>query len=376
MNARTLLLLVVAAGVVVGAAALVARSGSASAPAPASPVLFPDLKARAPGVRVLRVRGAEKSCAIRKADSGWVVESKDNYPADEKLVGEALRAVLDATVIQTKTSRPELYARLGVEGPDVPGSTSVLLTFEDAAGPAASLIVGKRQWGGGADAPAATTFVRREGEAASLHVKAELRADADPLSWIDRSVVDLRPERVQSATIVHGIPNGIVPPVTLSVSRQMAETGEFSLEPMPAGRALKDQFVLARVANALSGVTLEDVTPASGVDFESPDRVALTYRCFDGLVLEGRLVTREGKAWLRLAASYSPGQGQPAEPAEALSTEITKVNKALDGWAYELPEWKAASLRLKPEDLLAPEAPATPEPGSAPETPPSAPGSN
>ncbi|MCE7975123.1 MAG: DUF4340 domain-containing protein [Leptolyngbya sp. PLA1] len=366
MKARTLLMLVGAAVVVAGAAALLVRSGSAPAPAPPSAVLFPDLKARAAGINLLRVRGADASVVIRRSDSGWVVESKANYPADAKLVGDALRGVLDATVIETKTSKPELYPRLGVEGPDVPRSTSVLLTFEDPAGPAASLIVGKRQWGGGADGTAATTFVRRDGEATALHVKAELRADAAPLSWIDRTVVDLRPERVQSATISHGIPNGIVPPTTLSIRRDKSESGEFTLESMPAGRTLKDQFVLARVANALSGVTLEDVAPAGDVDFESPERVHFTYRCFDGLVLEGRLVTRGGKPWARLGASYLPGEGQPAEPGEALATEIARLNKSLSGWAYELPEWKAATLRLKPEDLLAPEASAQPEAGAAP----------
>ncbi|MCC6950292.1 MAG: DUF4340 domain-containing protein [Phycisphaerales bacterium] len=368
MKVGTLVMLVVAAGVVVSGAVLVVRSGAAPAPTPRTVLLFPDLKARAAGITALRVRGAEKSTVIRRAGSAWAVESKANYPADARLVSDALRSVLDATVIETKTSKPDLYSRLGVEGPDSPGSTSVLITFEDAAGVAASLIVGKRQWGGGADATAATTFVRREGEETSLHVKAELRADADPLSWIDRSVVDLRPERVRSATIVHGIPNGIVPPVAFAVSREKSEAGEFTLDPMPSGRSLKDQFVLTRVANALSGVTLDDVAPAAGVDFESPERVTVTYRCFDGLVIEGRLVTRDGNAWARFSASYSPAEGQPEAPPEVLGTEIARVNTALAGWAFQLPEWKAASLRLKPEDLLAPEATA-PGPAEAPPPP-------
>lgn len=368
MKAGTLVLLVVAAGVVVGAAALVARSGPAPAPNPGTVLLFPDLKARATGITALRVRGAEKSCVIRRAEFGWVVESKANYPADTKLVSDALRSVLDATVMETKTSKPELYPRLGVEGPDAPGSTSVLLTFEDAGGVAASLIVGKRQWGGGSDASAATTFVRREGEENSLQVKAELRADANPLSWIDRSVVDLRPERVKSATIVHGIPNGVVPPASFAVSREKADAGEFTLDPMPPGRSLKDQFVLTRIANALGGVTLDDVAPAAELDFESPERVTITYRCFDGLVIEGRLVTREGKAWARFNASYAPAEGQPEQAPEVLGAEIARMNKALAGWAFQLPEWKAASLRLKPEDLLAPEATA-PGPAEAPPSP-------
>lgn len=368
MKAGTLLVLAVAAGVLVGAAALVARSGSAPAPTPGAVPLFPHLKARAAGITTLRVRGTEMSSVIRRTESGWVVESKANYPADAKLVRDALRSVLDATVLETKTSKPDLYSRLGVEGPDAPGSTSVLITFEDAAGVAASLIVGKRQWGGGADATAATTFVRREGEETSLHVKAEFRADADPLSWIDRSVVDLRPERVRSATIVHGIPNGIVPPVAFAVSREKAEAGEFTLDPIPSGRSLKDQFVLTRVANALSGVTLDDVAPAADVNFESPERVTITYCCFDGLVIEGRLVTRDGQTWARFSASYVPPKGQPEAPPEALSAEIARMNTALAGWAFQLPEWKAASLRLKPEDLLAPEAP-TPSPVDAPLSP-------
>lgn len=368
MKAGTLVMLVVAAGVVVGAAALVVRSGAAPAPTPGAVLLYPDLKARAAGITLLRVRGAESSTVIRRAGSAWAVESKANYPADAKLVSDALRSVLDATVIETKTSRPELYSRLGVEGPDSPGSTSVLITFEDAAGVAASLIVGKRQWGGGADATAATTFVRREGEAASLHVKAELRADANPLTWVDRSVLDLRPERVKNATIAHGIPNGVVPPASFAVGREKADAGEFTLDPMPPGRRLKDQFVLTRIANALGGVTLDDVAPAAELDFESPERVTIAYRCFDGLVIEGRLVVRDGKAWARFNASYAAPEGQPEAPPEVLGAEIARMNKALAGWAFQLPEWKAANLRLMPEDLLAPEA-TPPGPAEAPPSP-------
>ena len=138
---------------------------------------------------------------------------------------------------------------------------------------------------------------------------------------------------------MHGIPNGIVPPVAFVISREKADTGEFTLDPMPPGRSLKDQFVLTRIANALGGVTLDDVAPAAELDFESPERVTITYRCFDGLVIEGRLVNAridrsfidaEGVRWV---IDYKTSRHEGGSLEEFLAAELSRYRPQLARYA-------------------------------------------
>jgi hypothetical protein len=392
MNARTLGILAGVTLVLAGAAVLVTRSGSGPPSTTQDAPLVPDLGPKADAVARIVLRKDKKDTVIEKREGGWVVASKGGYPAGKAQAPDAIRALLDARVVEVKTSRPDLYSKLGVEDPDGEGATSTLLTLQGAdGGPLASVIVGRKQWGQGPD-DGTTTYVRRAGEAQSLQIKGEIRADADPMLWVDRAFGEVPQARVKSVTIRHGIADGVVPPNVVAVARATPEDKDFVLEGMPQGRKKKDEFVLTRVAGALAGVSFEDVAPADTVDTAAADAVTAEFRCFDGLKVTARLVKKDGKAWGVFEASFEPPPEPPAEPppaptpestppatpeapaavpagpSEAVSKEIAELNGRWGGWVYQIPSWKADVLMSRLEDLLAPAEVTPTEP--APETPP------
>jgi hypothetical protein len=368
VNRKVLVVLAGVAGVlVVLAAVLTPRAGNA--PTGGDPTaLFPDLAARADAVSTLRIVKGAQSATLEKRGAEWVVTDKGGYPATAGSVRAAIRALIDASIIEPKTSKPEMYPRLGVEDPAGEGATSTLMELKDATGAVvAGVIIGKRQWGAGPAADEQSVYVRRAGEARSFQVKGELRADADPMMWIDRQVSDIGQDRVNAVTIRHGIPDGVVPPAVVRLTRAATEGREWVLEDKPADRPLKDEFVLTRVAGALAGLTLEDVGPAGSVDTSAADAVAAEFTGDDGVVVTLSSVMKDDKAWATLRASVAAGI-EDAAKREAAEKQAAGLNAKWEAWVYQVPKWKADVLRSKAEDLLG-AAPGLSSSGGVPVTP-------
>ena len=72
----------------------------------------------------------------------WVVVEKGNYPADEARMRRLLLGLADLTLVEPKTERPELFARLDLDDPS--NGKSTLVALQDRTGKTvAELIVGK-----------------------------------------------------------------------------------------------------------------------------------------------------------------------------------------------------------------------------------------
>lgn len=366
MKAGTAVAVCVAAAAAVGAAWYVATRERPAARAAAAAVL-PDLRARAGEIGRVAIRRGDKSVTLARRGTGWVVVEKGDYPADAERVRELVSGLADAKVAETKTSKPELYPRLGVEDPAGAAATGSLVTLTDEGGTAVvgALIIGKSEPMGSPDAAGETgTYVRRPTEAASLLARGVPRAEPDAMQWVGRGVAEIANERVRAVTVRD--PEG----PAVEISRATAAEQKFTLAGLPEGRTLKDEYVLTRLAWALASVTLDDVAPAGGVDMAGATVVEL--RGFDGLLVTARLVKKEGKWWATLAASF---EAPPAPPpvaitaaSEELAKEIADLNAKWGPWAYQLPEWKATAMAPKLDELLAP-APQPPAAPPAPATP-------
>lgn len=373
----------VAGIILVGGYSLVAQRQATTASVGAARGLFlSDFALVADQAASVTIRKNAADLVLTKQGDGWVLPSKGGYAADGARVRDGLRALADAQIIEAKTSKPELYSRLSVEDPDAPGSASTLVTVADAQGkPLASVIVGRRQLEAGASESEPRNFVRRQGEALSYLVGGEFRFEADAKEWMVRSVSDLKPERVRAVRAeLAGAP-------VAEISRPSANDTKYTLANQPEGRTLKDEFVLTRLANALAGVTFDDVAKAQEAGTDAPEAHVLKVSCFDGLLIEARGVKKPDAWWWSLHAGFEAPPTPPAdaspkaedgtqaggaptavtEPSDALKAEIERLNQAWNGWAFQLPTFKSTQMAPSLEDLLAPlpkvEAP-KPEAGS------------
>ena len=427
MNSKTLIIIAGTTLALVGLATLVNNKGSgssATANASSRERLFAGLSDKLTDVARVTIKKGSQEAVLVKAESGWTVENKSGYPAKFDVLRPIVAGVAEASIIEPKTSKPELYGKLEVEDPAQEGSKSVLVTLADGKGTTmASLIVGKQDFGGSNADPfnpppsdgKTKRFVRRVGETQSYLVEAELIPQPDALEFVDRSIVEIKNERVKSVVIMHPGENGAAGEV-VKISRASDQEKNFSLEGMPEGSKLKDEFAASRIAQSLSYVTLDDVKPASEFDWNDPKAVKGTFECFDGTSISFTMVEKDGKQWVKFAAAHAeapapaatpapaqapaaiPADGPAANgaadinaaapeakpapqptPAAAKPDEVSEAQRVIkesikkdaadlearfSKWAYAVAEFKSSQLKTKVADLI---AAATPEPSPAPQ---------
>jgi uncharacterized protein DUF4340 len=373
MSSRRLLTLgVLALVTLVAGLWLAGRQASTPSGGPQA-ALYPALKEQLNSVTAIRIftTGDNRAVELLRQDSGWTVSERAGYAADDGKVRKLLSGLTDARIYEEKTSKPENYASLGVEDIGAATAGSVRVELAGAAQPV-NLLVGKHGPG------AQSTYVRRAGEAQSWLINTSIDAQSSPADWLNTQILQVSADRVQSATVAtKGAKR-------YTAAKNTREDVNFSVADLPKGKSLSSPAAANGTASALSSLTLSDVQPASTFGTATPDDHA-TVRTFDGLVVDLDGWTRDGKHFVRLKTAFDPAQAErfkiaPVTPAEApkgegapekvadgkapqaeaatqaaapdVEEEAGKAAARLDGWVYEIPDYKYQSLFKPLEQLL------------------------
>jgi hypothetical protein len=313
--------------------------------------LFAD--ASAADVARVMIQQGEKKVDIAREGTGWVVASRDGYPALDDRVRELVRRVLDAEVAEEKTSNPELYARLGVEDPTQSGAKGTLVTLAKAdGGTLAALILGTRQEAANWDTDKAATFVRPVDSAKSYLVRTTFNAGLEPVDWMKREVLAFGSDRFWKVNITHTSGENV------SIDRA-TPTAEPSLVNKPADRELISPDKPRQVLEALASLSLDDVRKVEGLDFSQA--ATAVYTTYQGMSFTVRSVAADGKTWVNIAVAYDRSNAAPlvegaAAPTDetiaAISKEATDLHARLSPWAFQFPDWKVSNLRPLMADIL------------------------
>jgi hypothetical protein len=360
MTSRNALILSIAAVAVLAVALLLSGRDTTSDHAPAD-ALYPDLKKELTAVSAVRVFGASDTRIVEivRKDGQWVVADRAGYPANAAKVNTLLLALADAKPLEEKTSDPKNYATLGVEDLKTEAATGTRIELEGPKNPV-NLIVGKSAGARGA-------YVRRAGEAASWLIDQTVDVSSAPGEWLQTTIIDVSADRVQSATVKI---EGAKPYTAEKSSRADAD---FKTDAIPKGKEA-DASSINLFASALSNLNLSDVRPAK--DFESDKPVAhATIRTFDGLIVELDGWVKDGKHFVALRTSHDDAVAKrfhvetqapekaadakteadaAAKPAaESVTEAAAKTNAQVQGWVYEIPDYKYGAIFKPASDLVA-----------------------
>src|SRR5690606_2321869 len=371
MNSKNLGVLGLVALVALGGGIWLASERSASS-LDGAKSLYPGLKQTLNDATAVRIHTAGDKLAVEIArkDDAWGVTERHGYPADEAKLRKLLLGIANATVREEKTANPKNYPSLGVE--DVSADDASGLRIEVAGvEPAVNLIVGKQ--GPGLD----SQYVRKVSEEQSWLIDTSVERSSTPEDWLRKSIVDVTADRIQSATIET---KGAKPYTAAKESRADAD---FAVEPLPKGKELSSSGAANSLATALAGLTLSDVRLAS--EFEDKPEARATYRTFDGLVVEfdgwsiedDRFVVARARFDGALAERFKVAseQSEHADDSEAekeadgaastpttsedkaattpnVAEEAARLNAALEGWAFEIPDYKYDAIFKPLENML------------------------
>lgn len=331
--------------------------------------LLPGLQQQVNELDWLRFVGAGDAviATLQRADDHWRVEEAHGYRADWGRLRALLADLAQAQVIEAKTANPEFYDRLGVDDVAAPEATGVRVEFGESSGLPA-MIVGKRAEGRDGH------YARLQGEAQSVLIDRGLDMPAAREDWLDQAIVDIADTEVVEFEIRHADGERIL------ARKVSADDGNFQLQDIPEGREIQSAWTVDSLANSLSSLNLEAVSPEGEIDWSEAARFGLVTA--DGLRLDVDLAKREApeggdedgdeggaEHWIRLQAGVyqtaveSAVESAPTaggESAEGGNVEGTggaaargaEINTRVSGWAYRIPKYKYDSMSKRLDDLL------------------------
>lgn len=369
MTSKTLIILAGAAAVVAAGAYVVStgRSGGVSSAGVAgTALLFPELDAKGDSVTSITIRSGGNETLIRKLDKGrWGIASRDDYPAEVEKVQQLVQALAQAKVAETKTSKAELYDRLGVQDSDAAGSSSTLVILKAGETAVASLILGNAPTTRGDNpmqAPLPGVFARRAGEAQAVLLDKNIEAPKEPIGWMKTDVLSLEGQRVKSAVLRQAAsaekpgkdgepPTPAQAAETLTLVKEKPDAPGFTVAGIPEGRMLRTPTAPAPIATVLSYVTIEDAAAAKVVEGLTPATDA-EFRTFDGLVIAAKLYKKDAEHWLTLGASYEapPKPEVPADAAGGDAKADAEEASSTEGKSTEATSAEVTSTEAKPTE--------------------------
>ena len=302
-------------------------------------------------------KGDGTHATLKREGDAWRVEER-GWPAD---VGRVRKLLLDLgalNIVEEKTRLPANYPQLGVADVTSPQTTGTLIEVT-APTHSWSVIIGK-------SSGAKSGYVRVANAPQTLLAAPLVTVDSDPKSWLDHALLDVPVARVRQ------VEERPAQGPAYTVAREKKEQNDFTVSPLPKGRELTSAAAAEPITTSLASLSLDDVRKADPKT-DPPSAHAL-YRTFDGLELEvsGR---KDGNHSLIAASARSTGKDTAAEASQ--------LSARLNGWEFEIPDYKYTVMFSPLEDLLkkppqpAKKAAATPKPdkGASPgkgATPPSA----
>ncbi len=379
MNKKLIVLVLVTLVVLAAAGWTVRERNTRGASRAEYGALIEGLDERVNDVAALEIIQGEDATTLERSGESWSVVQRGGYPAKFEAIKGLLVKMVDLKVLEPKTSRPENYAKLGVQDPGPDQAEPKRLILRDASGSQIqNLIVGNTQFRGNSR----QLYVRLSDDPQVFLVEGEINAQADPTTWIEREIVKLESGEVDTVDVRHADGE------QYSLKRYDASSAQFTLADIPLGRTEKHEGVANSVATALSFLSLEDVRPEDEVDFEANAIAELTFNLLDGRRVQLELAGFDDKNWVRVRSSFEmppkPAAPSPQEDeeaaedsdpaqdearrqaeAEAAQETVRAWNERWEGWAYAIPEYKATSLTKRSADFLAdPPAEETETPGT------------
>jgi hypothetical protein len=305
-------------------------------------LLLPTLAGELDFVTALTVRkgGTAPVVTVHKVARQWAVAERADYPADVVKLRKLLLALSDAKIVEEKTSSPANFSIIGVEDPTQPGAMSAQVTVAARDGEH-SVIVGKPSDPG--------YFARRAGENQSYLVEPPISLETEPRYWIDSRLIDVPTKSIQSVEIKPAAGAGYV------IHRLKPGEEGFGLDGTPAARKAVDASALAPSTTLLSGLNVEDVAAADGMDFGNATQAIITMTAGDVITLIGMPIA--GKHWIKVTSSK----------------DVALAAKAKDR-AFEVASYRYDAIFRPLEQLLVPKeskaAGKASAPGHGPKPPP------
>ncbi len=307
---------------------------------------FPDLANKIESITHIRIEGYGQEINLTRINNHWGIDEFDHYAAlPDKVKGVVLGAV-DLKINAAKTALPRLYHRLGVEGPTVADTTSLLVTLTDNAGNhIIEVIVGKPRHSRAAqNSPG--LYVRRLNDARSYLVDGAMPITANKVDWIERSLFDIPAEQIQSVRIDHHDGD------TFTLYKREQGQEKFEFEALPDGKKLASALIVNRFGSLLQDVQISGAKTKIAMP-QPGSSILAKIVTFDGITAQVIAFEIDGIAYAGFEFSDDENTVfEEAEKGKALKDFVDYLNMRVSGWWFEIPAFKYDILKKRADSVL------------------------
>jgi len=320
-------------------------------------LLFPDLFSELSQVDNIQFSSGEDQFSLHREGEDWFIPDHYNYPANFDEVKRMLIDLSEAKLMEKKTSNPEQYAVLGVDGakPETPDGDSIKVLLKHGDNDIAGLLLGKQRDVTVASAGPKQFYVRRVGDEQSWLAEGYLLISPVMLNWIDSQVIDLARERIARVEIIQ--PNGDIATLV-----NLGKKDKFGTPESGEKTVFKYPQLGYDIAGSLHQLRMEDVLPKKDFNRGDADVVIARFITFDGLVITTKTSFIDGFYYTTLSADYQPELISEApddikaldvlKSEEQVKTEAEALNKKLSDWVYRVSGFTGTNLMRAKADIV------------------------
>jgi hypothetical protein len=288
----------------------------------------------------------DEAFTLRRAGNGFVVESKDNYPADNKMINNILTSCMDIRIMELYTEDKANYKDLGVTEEDAQG----IVKFLDLGGAIITgVIIGK-------DCPSGGRYYGRSVNDNKVYVMDNVPwPGVSPLEYVDRSLVSISKADIASITVTSSDGSYTLVPE--------ANSTEASLKELPAGKKEKKNEC-NQVFSAIMNLKFDDVNAVSKMPDLKFDR---EYTCLlkDSTLYLIEIAQKDSKTYIKCNVDFTDKtqvrKEEGVEPQEELQKKeakllakekAQKLQETFDGWIYQIPSQRGDYMTKPPAELV------------------------
>ena len=300
------------------------------------PSFFPQLSEHIESVNHISIQGYGSSINLTRSNNVWGIDEFDSYPALPDKIKSTVLGIADLKINAKKTALPRLYHRLGVEGPEVEDTTSLLLNLKDKnKDPLAEVIIGKPRRSSASQSKPGL-YVRRPNEELSYLVDGIVDISAIKTDWIERTLFDIPAEAIQSVRIDH--PDGD----TFTLFKNEKGQEQFELQNLPYGKKIASELIIKRFGSILENMQING--SRSQEKFEAQDStIKLQVVTFEGIITNITTFLHNDIPYASFEFRYDDNllaEEESDAKAEDVKAFIRNLNARTLNWWFEIPEFK------------------------------------
>jgi len=307
------------------------------------PPFFPELSEQIETISHISIKGYGESINLSRIDNVWGVDEFDAYPALPDKVKSTVLGVVDLKINAEKTALPRLYHRLGVEGPEVEDTTSLLLKLSDTKKDTlVDVIVGKpRRSSASQSTPG--LYVRRPNEELSYLVNGVLDISAIKTDWIERTLFDIPAEAIKSVRIDH--PDGD----TFTLFKNEKGQEQFELQNLPYGKKIASELIIKRFGSILQDMQINGARSQESLEKQG-DIIQSQIITFEGIIANVTSFLVDDVPYASFEFRYDDSllvEEEDKDKIADVKAFIGNLNARTIGWWFEIPEFKYDVLKKR-----------------------------